>query len=108
MSRATPSTTGESVASLRAWDNTLANEIGQTRLPLSFELANVVQSISDCHPNDEVLNTTTNMAHTLASKVLHTPLFMEMEWSLLEFQHAKVFYLAGRTLEGKARHRYLL
>ena len=44
----------------------------------------------------------TNVAYTLASKVLHTPLFTEMDYSSPEFQPAKVFHLAGRILEGKA------
>ena len=43
-----------------------------------------------------------DVAHTLASKVLHTPLFTAIDWSSPEFQSAKVFHLAGRILEGKA------
>ena len=41
------------------------------------------------------------MVHTLASKVLHIPLFTAKEWSSPKFQLAKVFHLAGRILEGK-------
>ena len=41
------------------------------------------------------------MVHTLASKVLHTPLFTAMEWSSPEFQPTKVFHLADRILERK-------
>ena len=44
----------------------------------------------------------TNMVHTLASKVLHTPLFILMEWSSFGIQPSKACYLAGRILEGKA------
>ena len=65
-------------------------------------MADAVQSVSGRHPNDEVPNLATDVVHTLASKVVHTPLFTTIEWSLLEFQSAKVFHLAGRTLEGKA------
>ena len=90
------------MASLRAWDNAPADQIDHAQLPLSFGLVDAVQSVSGRHPNDEVPNSATDVAHTLASKVLHTPLFMEMEWSSLKFQPAKVFHLAGRILEGKA------
>ena len=79
-SRATPSTIGESVASLRAPDNAHADQINQARLLLSFGLADTVESVSGRHPNNEVSNLATDVAHTLASKVLHTPLFMAMEW----------------------------
>ena len=78
-----------------------ADHIGQARLPLSFGLADAIQSVSGCHPN-EVPNSTIDVVHTLASKVLHTHLFMAMDWSLPYFQPAKVFYLAGRILKGKA------
>ena len=78
-----------------------ANQIGQARLPLSFGLADAVQTISGRYPN-EVPNSAINVAHTLASKVLHTPLFMAMDWLSTEFQPAKVFHLASRILEGKA------
>ena len=43
-----------------------------------------------------------NMVHMLASKLLHTPLFIVMEWSLSGFQLAKIFHLVCRILEGKA------
>ena len=70
-------------------------------------MADVVQSVSGRHPNDEVPYPVTDMMHTLASKVLHTPMFTVMEWSSPEFQPAKVFYLAGRILEGKASPPFL-
>ena len=65
-------------------------------------MADAVESVSGRHPNNEVPNSVTDMAHTLASKVLHTPLFTAMEWASPEFQPAKVFHLADRILEGKA------
>ena len=101
VSQATPSTTGGSVASLRARDNALTDQIGQARLPLSFGLADVVQSVSGRHPN-EVPNSMIDVAQTLASKVLHTHLFTTIDWLSPEFQPAKVFHLTGRILEGKA------
>ena len=84
VSQATLLTTRESVASLRARDNAPTDQIGQTRLPLFFGLADTVQSISGRHPN-KVPNSATVMAHKLASKVLHIPLFTTMEWSSPEF-----------------------
>lgn len=42
------------------------------------------------------------MVHTLASKGLHTPLFISMEWLLPIFQPIKIFHLTGRILDGKA------
>ena len=42
------------------------------------------------------------MVHTLASKVLHTILFIVMDWSSSGIQPPKVSHLAGRILEGKA------
>ena len=63
-------------------------------------MADAVQSVSDRHPN-VILNLASDVAHTLASKVLHISLFTAMEWSSPEFQPAKVFHLAGRILEGK-------
>jgi hypothetical protein len=101
VSRATPSTTEESLDNLRARHNGPADQIGQARLSLSFGLADAVQSVSGRNSNLEASNPTTDVVHTLASKVLHTPLFTAMEWSSSDFQPAKVFHLAGRILEGK-------
>ena len=102
VSRATPSTTRESVDSSRARDNGLADQIGQARLPLSFGLADVVQYISGRNLSLEASNPLTDMMHILASKVLHTPLFTAMEWSSSGIQPAKIFHLVCRILEGKA------
>ena len=45
VSQATPSTTGESVVSLRTRNNTPVDQIGQARILLSFGLADAVQSV---------------------------------------------------------------
>jgi hypothetical protein len=42
------------------------------------------------------------VVYTLASKLLHTPLFAAMKWSSSTIQLSKGFHLAGRILEGKA------
>jgi hypothetical protein len=59
---------------LQTRDNGPADQIGQARLPLSFGLADATQSISGRNSSLEVSNPTTDVVHTLASKVLHTPL----------------------------------
>jgi hypothetical protein len=46
VSRATPSTTGESMDNLRARNNGPADQIGQACLPLSFGLADAAQSVN--------------------------------------------------------------
>jgi len=102
VSQATPSTTRESVHNLRARDNGPADQIGQARLPLSFGLADAAQSVSGRNSSLEASNPATDVVHTLASKVLHIPLFTAMEWSSSDIQPAKVFHLASRILEGKA------
>ena len=79
LSRGTPSTIRESVASLRAQDNAPADKIGQAQQTLSFGLADAVQSVIGRRPIDEVPNLATDVAHTLASKVFHTPCFTAIE-----------------------------
>ena len=101
VSRATPSTIGESVDKLRARDNGPIDQIGQARLPLFFGLADAIPSVNGHHLSLEASNPATNVMHTLASKVLHTPLFTAIEWSSSGVQSAKVFHLAGRILEEK-------
>ena len=101
VSRAMPSTTEESVESLRARNSGPVNQIGQTHLPLFFGLADVVQSISGHHSHVDVSDLTTDVVHTLASKVLHTSLFTAMEWLSSGIQPAKIFHSAGKILEGK-------
>jgi len=81
VSRATPPITGEFVESLRVWHSGSADQIGQTRLPLSFGFANVVQSVGNHNSYVDASDLTTNVVHTFASKVLYTPLFTAMEWS---------------------------
>ena len=99
--RATPLTTGESLYNLRVRDTGPADQIGLAHLPLSFGLADVVQSVNGRNSTLDASNPATDVLHTLASKVLHTPLFTTMEWSSSDIQSTKVFYLAGRILERK-------
>lgn len=101
MLRATPSITTKFVKSLRAHGNDPVDQIGQTRLLMSFGLADVIQSINGRNSSMENPNLATDMVHTLASKVLHIPLFAVMEWSSPDIQPAKVFHLVGKILEEK-------
>lgn len=102
VSRAMPPTTGEVVESLRARSSGPADQIGQARLPLFFGLADAAQSVGNHNPHVDASDHVIDVVHTLASKVLHTPLFTTMEWSSSAIQLAKVFHLACRILEGKA------
>ena len=83
-------------------ENSPTDQIGHSRLPLSFALVDAVQFISGLYSSMEASNPVTDMVHTLASKVLHTPLFTAMKWSSPGIQPAKVFHLAGRIW--KERH----
>ena len=70
-------------------------------MPLFFGLADAVLSVGSRHSHVDASDPPTNVVHTLASKVLHTPLFTKMEWLSSGNQIAKVFHLVGRILEGK-------
>ena len=68
VSRATPSTTTESVESLRARSNSPVNHINQVPLLLPFELADNVKFVSGCNSSTKSLNSATDMVDTLAAK----------------------------------------
>ena len=76
-----PLTTGEYVENLRARNSGPADQIGQARLPLFFGLADALQSVSGCHSHVDASDSPTDVVHTVASKVLQTPLFTAMESS---------------------------
>ena len=78
------------------------DQIGQARLPLSIGLADAAQSVGSYNPHVDALDPATDVVHTLASKLLHAPLFTAIEWLSSTIQPAKVFHLVGRILEGKA------
>jgi hypothetical protein len=89
------------VESLRARNSGHVYQIGQTRLSLSFGLADVAHSVGSHNSHVNASDSVVDVVHTLVSKVLHTPLFTVMEYSSSAIQLAKVFYIAGRILEGK-------
>ena len=74
VSQTTPSTTKEFVKSLQAWDKGSADQIGQTHLPLSFGLADAVQSVSGCNSSVDASNPTTNVVQTLERKAFPSSL----------------------------------
>lgn len=89
--RATPSIIWEFEENLRTRDNGAADQISQAHMLLSFELADLVQSVSGRNSNMDASNPTIEVIHTLASKMLHTFLFTSMNWSSFGIQTAKVF-----------------
>ena len=86
---------------LQAQDIGPVDQIGQVCLPLPFGLADAFQFVSNFKLSLVALKLTTDMMHTLASKVLQTPLFKTMEWSSSDIQITKVFHIVSRILEGK-------
>ena len=87
--------------SLRARDNGPTDQISQTRLPLYFRLVDAAQSVLGRNLSLKASNPAIDVVHTLVSKVLHTFLFIAMEWSSSDIQPARIFHLASRILEGK-------
>jgi hypothetical protein len=61
-----------------------------------------VQSVGRHNPHVDDSIPATDVVYTLASKLLHTPLFTAIKWSSSTIQPSKVFHLADRILEGKA------
>ena len=102
VSRVTPPTTGKTVESLRTRNSGHADQIDQAHLPLSFGLADAAQCVGSHNSHVDASDPATDVVRTLASKLLHTPLFTTMEWSSSAIQPAKVFHLVGRILKGKA------
>ena len=98
VSRATPSTTEEFVESLRARGN---GPMDQVRLPLSFWLADVVQTVNGCNSSMDASNAAIDMVNSLVAKVLHTHFFTTTEWLPSNIQSSKIFHLTYRILEGK-------
>ena len=102
VSQVTFSTTWEFVNNLRARDNDLADQIGQTHVSLTFRLVDNVQFVSGRNLSLVTLNPAIEVVHTLASKTLHTPLFTMIEWSSSGIQPTKIFHLTNRILKGRA------
>ena len=65
--------------SLRAQNSGSADQIDQARLPLFFGLADVVHFVDSHNSHVNASDSVVDVVHTLASKVLYTPLFTVME-----------------------------
>ena len=81
----------------------LPDQIGQSRLPLSFSIADTVPPVGIPRPvvSPPSSSTSVDAAHSLAYKVLRLPVFAGMDFLTPDFQAASVFHLAGSMLEGK-------
>ena len=81
----------------------LPDHIGQSRLPLSFTLADAGGS-SAAHPPVPVPHVSPihgDAAHSLAYKVLQLPVFAGVDLMTPNFHPSGVFHLAGSMMEGK-------
>ena len=81
----------------------LADQVNQTRLPLSFGLVDttVVGAKKLVHLRDGD-SISKDFTQTLAYKILHMPIFSSSELMALDFKSTGIFYLVGRILEDKA------
>ena len=81
----------------------LPDHIGQSRLPLSFGIADTAPPVHISppvvHPSSSLMSG--DAAHSLAHKVLQLPVFAGVDFLTPGFQAASVFHLAGSMLEGK-------
>lgn len=65
--------------SLRAQSSGTTDLIGQARLPLSFGLADAVQSLHVPIPTVDASSSSASVEHSLASRILHTPIFTTVD-----------------------------
>lgn len=81
----------------------LPDHIGQSRLPLSFSIADTAPPVGISPPvvTPPSSSVSGEAAHSLAYKVLRLPVFSGMDFLTPNFQAASVFHLVGSMLEGK-------
>ena len=81
----------------------LPDHIGQSRLPLSFTIADAATSSAAPPPVTvpQVSPIHGDAAHSLAYKVLRLPVFAGVDFMTSDFHPSRVFHLAGSMLEGK-------
>ena len=81
-----------------------ADNIGQSRLPLTFGLADVATKLlHDQSPNEDKTSEEEDMVKKLALKVLEIPLFSGMQVQSSNFDAATVYYMAGKIMQGKVQ-----
>ena len=81
----------------------LPDQIDQSRLPLSFGVAETSIPRQSPTPTSLSVDVSTrgDAAHSLAYKVLRLPVFAGVDFLTPDFQPSSVFHLAGSMLEGK-------
>ena len=81
-----------------------ANAIGQARLPMTFDIADVMTPIPGKVLLESKVSTDVeeDVLKGLALKVLQVPLFSGAQLQHTEFDPAVVYYMAGKTMAGKA------
>ena len=79
-----------------------ADSIGQSRLPLSFGLADVAPRQFDLQINKEAeTSMQEDMVKGLALKLLEIPLFSGVQLQRTDFDVAAVYHMAGKMMQGK-------
>ena len=81
----------------------LPDHIGQSRLPLSFTIADAATSSAAPPPSatSQTSSTHRDVAHSLAYNVLRLTVFAGVDFMTPDFHPASVFHLAGSMFEGK-------
>ena len=74
--------------------------IGQSRLPMTFGLADVAANLPQGTPGGN--DTEEGVVKSLALKVLQVPLFSGAQLHYPEFDPAAVYLIAGKIMQGKA------
>ena len=81
-----------------------ADNIGQSRLPLTFGLADVAtKSLHDRSANEEKTSVMDDVIKELALKVLEIPLFAGIQLQRADFDAATVYHMAGKMMQGKVQ-----
>jgi len=83
--------------------SSLSDHISQTRLPLSFDLADATFTTHSHIPTTKLQGRTTSkdLAYTLAYKVLQISMFFSIKMLASNFAPAQVFHLVGKMLKDK-------
>ena len=74
--------------------------IGQSRLPMTFGLADVAANLPQGTPGGNDMEE--GVVKSLALKVLQVPLFSGAQLHYPEFDPAAVYLMAGKIMQGKA------
>ena len=75
--------------------------IGQSRLPMTFGLADVAVAMSHSTPSGSHTNSKEDIVKGLALKVLQVPLFSGIQLQRPRFDPAVVYLMANKIMQGK-------